>query len=102
MYAREWVTNDLSLDDLDGNKKVTAVYRLMRLFGFYALYQQRSAGIPSHRMRGRLRFYMENKIDPIFASGRMFPEPLMLRATSVTRLGLSTLVILLRHFAMPC
>jgi hypothetical protein len=79
MYAWNWVSTELKLEDLDGNKKVTAVYRLMRLFGFYALYLQRSAGLPSHSLRGRLRFYLENKIDPVFASGRMFAEPIMLR-----------------------
>jgi hypothetical protein len=79
MYAWNWVSTELKLEDLDGNKKVTAVYRLMRLFGFYALYLQRSAGLPSHPLRGRLRFYLENKIDPVFASGRMFAEPVMFR-----------------------
>jgi hypothetical protein len=79
MYSRNWISTDLTLEDLDGNKKVTAVYRLMRLFGFYALYLQRSAGLPPHPLRGRLRFYLESKIEPIFASGRMFAAPVMFR-----------------------
>jgi len=45
----------------------TAVYRLMRLFGFYELYLRRPASL-SRPTRGRLRLYMETKIDPVFAS----------------------------------
>lgn len=83
MYRREWDVKNLSISDLDGNKQATAVFRLMRFFGAYGLYAQRSSGLLTHSARDRLRWYFEIKIDPVFASGPMLGDFLMLRDTMI-------------------
>jgi hypothetical protein len=69
MYSVDWNPKTLSIEDLDGNKKATAVYRLMRFFASYYMYQRRCSGLPFHPARGRLEWYVEKKIIPVFASG---------------------------------
>jgi hypothetical protein len=81
MYAEPWDSSKLKIDDINGNKKVTATYRLMRLFGAYRLYLQLSpSGIPASE-RLSLKWYFDKKIDPIFASGKMLGDYVMLRDT---------------------
>ncbi len=68
MY-RPWSAQDLSINDLNGNKLGTAVYRLMRLFGAYRLYLENASEIIHHPKSSRMRWYFEKKIEPVFSSG---------------------------------
>jgi hypothetical protein len=74
-----WNPGELTVNDLNGNKLVTSVYRFMRLFGAYGLYLQRAAALPRHRNPDRLKWIMEKKIHPLLASGKMFSEIVILR-----------------------
>jgi hypothetical protein len=81
MYSVNWNPEALSIEDLDGNKKATAVYRLMRFFASYYMYQRRCSGLPFHPARSRLEWYVEKKLIPVFASGGYPDNPLMYRDT---------------------
>jgi len=81
MYSVNWNPQALTIKDLDGNKKATAVYRLMRFFAAYSMYLRRCSALPFHRNRRRLEGYVEKKIVPVFASGEYPGEELMYRDT---------------------
>ena len=60
---------NIQLDYLEKNKKLTTIYRFLRLLGLIQRYKVQTGELPFHPIHGVFYWYINHKITPVLTSG---------------------------------
>ncbi len=80
-YGSKWNASEVDRITPERNKRDTAVYRLLRFWGAYHIYQSKALELAPHPLHGAFCWYVDRKITPVLASGNLPGYSLMWRDT---------------------
>ncbi len=82
-YEKAWDPSAVNRITPEANKRDTAVYRLLRFWGAYNIYQSAASGLPPHPRHSDFCWYIDKKITPVLASGNFPGDSIMWRDTII-------------------